>query len=118
LPIKDLSPLPPLPGTAPSGTWKIGTEDGEYDDGRLAIFAIVERLVVTKIVTPFLGCSSDDPATISGPNRSSGGQFHANDHRLSPASIWRKVASCIQAKQSDAEIEAAVSRHQHVEAAK
>jgi hypothetical protein len=33
----------PLPGTAPDGTWRIGTIDRDEADGRLAIFAIVAR---------------------------------------------------------------------------
>jgi hypothetical protein len=35
--------LPPLPGTATEGTWRIATADREVSDGRLAIFAIVKR---------------------------------------------------------------------------
>jgi hypothetical protein len=46
---KDLSPLPPLPGTAPSGLWKIRTEDYDDGDGRLAIFAIVTRPTTTSL---------------------------------------------------------------------
>jgi len=38
-----LPPLSPLPGTAPQGTWRIGTADRDEADGRLAIFAIVTR---------------------------------------------------------------------------
>jgi hypothetical protein len=49
MPINDLSQLKPLPGTAPSGTWRIGTEDREAGDGRLAIFAIVTRPTPTSL---------------------------------------------------------------------
>jgi hypothetical protein len=35
--------LPPLPGTAPDGSWRIGNADRDLADGRLAIFAIVAR---------------------------------------------------------------------------
>jgi len=35
--------LPPLPGTAPDGTWRIATIDRDESDGRLAICAIVAR---------------------------------------------------------------------------
>jgi hypothetical protein len=35
--------LPPLPGTAPDGSWRIGTIDRDAADGGLAIFAIVKR---------------------------------------------------------------------------
>jgi Trypsin-like peptidase domain len=35
--------LPPLPGTAPDGRWRIETIDRDAADGRLAIFAIVAR---------------------------------------------------------------------------
>lgn len=41
--MSDLRPLAPLPGTAAAGTWRIGNEDREEGDGRLAIFAIVTR---------------------------------------------------------------------------
>jgi Trypsin-like peptidase domain len=37
------SPLRPLPGTAPHGTWRIGTADRESADGRQAIFPILKR---------------------------------------------------------------------------
>jgi hypothetical protein len=40
----DLPPLPPLPGSAPPGTWRITNADREDADGRLATFAIVSRL--------------------------------------------------------------------------
>lgn len=42
-------PLTPLPGTAPPGTWRINTADREAADGRLAIFAILERPTPTSI---------------------------------------------------------------------
>ena len=35
--------LPSLPGTAPDGSWRIGTIDRDPADGRLAICAIVAR---------------------------------------------------------------------------
>lgn len=38
-----LPPLPPLPGSAPPGTWRIANADQEDADGRLATFAIVAR---------------------------------------------------------------------------
>src|SRR5271166_935365 len=42
-------PLRPLPGTAPQGTWRIGTADREEANGRLAIFAIVTRPTLTSL---------------------------------------------------------------------
>jgi hypothetical protein len=45
----DQTPLSPLPGTAPSGAWRIGTADHEDGDGRLAIFAIVTRPTPTSL---------------------------------------------------------------------
>lgn len=39
----DSSSLPPLPGTAPPETWRMGTADGADADGRLAAFAIIMR---------------------------------------------------------------------------
>jgi hypothetical protein len=44
-----LPPLSPLPGTAPQGTWRIGTADRDEADGRLAIFAIVTRPTPTSL---------------------------------------------------------------------
>jgi hypothetical protein len=35
--------LPPLPGTAPDESWRIGNADRDLADGRLAIFGIVAR---------------------------------------------------------------------------
>ena len=35
--------LYPLPGTAPSGTWRMGTADRDAADGRLATFAILKQ---------------------------------------------------------------------------
>lgn len=49
MPNYELPPLAPLPGTAPSGTWRIGNEDREEGDGRLAIFAIVTRPTETSL---------------------------------------------------------------------
>jgi hypothetical protein len=43
------SPLPRLPGTAPPGTWRIGTADRAPADGRLAIFAILKRPTPTSV---------------------------------------------------------------------
>jgi hypothetical protein len=43
------SPLRPLPGTAPPGTWRIGTADRDPVDGRLAIFAILKRPTPTSV---------------------------------------------------------------------
>lgn len=41
--------LPPLPGTAPQGTWRIANADRDEADGRLAIFAIVTRPTPTTL---------------------------------------------------------------------
>jgi trypsin-like peptidase len=41
--------LPPLPGIAPPGTWKMGTADRVEADGRLATFAVVMRPTPTSL---------------------------------------------------------------------
>jgi hypothetical protein len=41
--------LAPLPGTAPDGSWRIGTIDRDLADGRLAICAIVARPVTSSV---------------------------------------------------------------------
>jgi hypothetical protein len=43
------SPLCPLPGTAPLGTWRIGTADRASADGRQAIFPILKRPTPTSV---------------------------------------------------------------------
>jgi Trypsin-like peptidase domain len=41
--------LPSLPGTAPDGSWRIGTIDRDLADGRLAICAIVARPAMSSV---------------------------------------------------------------------
>lgn len=44
-----LTPLPPLPGSAPPGKWRITNADQEDADGRLGTFAIVSRPTLTSL---------------------------------------------------------------------